>query len=134
MPKTTHERRGGSFAPPLSAEKLAAYAALVPTIEDPQVKETMEKLHALGVEFQKTPSSTLAGSPHPSGMGEIVRLEPAEIQRIWDLVPWDYELAAMQTKLDGLAADSPLRTPAFHLLWMAKELEMGREPITSDKL
>ena len=89
MPKTTHERRGGSFAPPLSAEKLAAYAALVPTIEDPQVKEIMKKLHALGVEFQKTPSSTLAGSPHPSGMGEIVRLEPAEIQRIWDLVPWD---------------------------------------------
>lgn len=130
----SNQRRGGSFAPPLTAEKLAAYAALIPAVADVQVKEIMEKLHALAVLFRQTGDSQLPGNPHPSGMGEIVPLAPEEILRIWDLVPWDYELKAMQDKLDGLAADSPLRTPAFHLLWMAKELEMEREPISSDKL
>jgi hypothetical protein len=132
MPLAPHV--GGSFAPPLPKAKLDEYAGLVNSAEDPQVKEILVRLHALAVEFQKTPPSKLAGTPHGSGVGTIVPLEQKEIDRIWEHVPWDYELAAMQAKLDELPADSPLRTPAFHLLWYAKELCLDREPITSDTL
>ena len=126
-------RIGGSFAPPINSETLAGYKALIPSAP-PEVGEVMGKLCEMVEVFQQTPASTLAGSPHPVGRGQIVPLEDAEIKRIWDYVPWEYEIKAYQGLFDELASDSPLRTPCFHLLWYAVELCKDREPITNDKI
>jgi hypothetical protein len=68
-------------------------------------------------------------------MGQIVPLHPAEVERIWDHVPWDHELDGIQRLFDAIpASQKDLRNAAFHLLWYAKELAHDREPITQDKL
>jgi hypothetical protein len=134
---------GGSFAPPLSKEKVAEYQKAAESAE-PRIREVMLKLCRMVEVFQETPESPLPGQPHPLGAmrtldgrlvaPQIVPLEEVEIQRIWDEVPWDYEIEAYRTLFDSLPADSPLRTPCFHLLWFATELEKDREPLTNDKV
>jgi hypothetical protein len=51
------------------------------------------------------------------------------------VVPWRYEIEAMQRLFDGIdPAEKELRDAAFHLLWFVTELERDREPVTNDKL
>lgn len=126
-------RIGGSFAPPLTPDRLAAYRQAAQSA-DPPTRDAILALAAMVEHFQATPASTQAGTPHPSGRGLIVPLEATEVQRIWDVVPWDHELDAMQMLFDRLDGKSPLRTPAFHLLWYARELAKDREPITCDRI
>lgn len=126
---------GGSFAPPLPAEKLVAYKALAETA-DPQTKEAMSVLAKMLEEFRKTPESKAKGTPHPSGLGQIVLLEGEEIKRMWEHVPWQEELdmyAALFDKIDPVG-QKELRDAAHHLLWFGRELCLDREPITNDKL
>lgn len=128
-------RKGGSFAPPLAADTLAAYRALAASAP-PQVRDAMNVLLVLAEEHRKHPESTAAGAPHPSGRGRIVPLAVAVADALDPLVPWDEELemfAAVFGRIDG-AEDKSLRDAAFHLLWYAKELSLGREPLTCDKL
>ena len=125
---------GGSFAPPLDSTKLAVYRQLAAKAE-PKLAEVLVKLCDMVALFQKTPASSAPGTRHPSGRGVIVPLDPAEVKRIWDAVPWDYECDAYQRLFDEIPAENkPLRNAAFHLLWMAKELSMDREPLTNDRL
>lgn len=126
-------RIGGSFAPPLDADKLAAYRQAAETADAP-TKDAMLALVNMVECFQQTAPSRQPGTPHPSGRGVIVPLEADEVARIWDLVPWDHELDAMAGLFDRLDGNSPLRTPAFHLLWYARELAKDREPITCDRI
>jgi hypothetical protein len=86
--------------------------------------------------FRETPDSVQPGTPHPSGRGVIVPLEDAEIQRIWDVVPWMEELKMYGQLFEKISATEQrdLRNAAFHLLWFGKELCSDREPITNDKL
>lgn len=125
---------GGSFAPPITADLLSEYRAAAAAAGDQKIKDAMLQLCDMVELFQQTPASRNGGTPHPSGLGLMVPLEDAEVQRIWDAVPWDYECDAIQSLFDTLSPESPLRTPAFHLLWMAKELTQDREPMTTDKL
>lgn len=130
---------GGSFAPPLTADKLKDYRKLVAK-SSPEIKEAIEKLCVMAELFIQTPPSKNGGKPHPSGKGVIVPLETEEIKRIWDHVPWAYECDAFQSLFDTLPSGpkgSPeydLRNAAFHLLWYAKELTSDREPLTNDRL
>lgn len=125
-------RFGGSFAPPL--DSLEPYKSLAATAPE-QVKDYMTKLIVMLETFRQTPDSTLPGSPHPSGRGNIVPLDDAEVKRIWDVVPWSEELDAMAVVFDRIGPEQkPLRDAAFHLLWFGRELCADREPITSDKL
>lgn len=126
-------RIGGSFAPPISADTLSSYKGVAGSAS-PQVKEVMLKLCQMVEVFSQTPASTLPGAKHPSGTGTIVPLAEAEKERIWNMIPWDYECDAYQNLFDQIPTDSPVRNPAFHLLWFAKELCMDREPLTKDRL
>ena len=130
----TITRVGGSFAPPITADLLSEYRAAAESSGDQKVKDAVLQICDMVDLFQQTPASRNGGTPHPSGRGMVVPLEEAEVERIWDAVPWDYECDAIQSLFDTLSADSPLRNPAFHLLWYAKELTLDREPMTADKL
>lgn len=125
---------GGSFAPPLSAAKLAEYRTLASKSDDRRVRDVMLLLCKMVEVFQETPASTLNGSVGPTGLGVVIPLEAAEVDRIDAVVPWDYECDAYQNLFETIPTDSNLRTPAFHLLWYAKELTVDREPMTNDKL
>jgi hypothetical protein len=126
---------GGSFAPPLDAEKLATYRALA-AAADPQTREALESLAKMVETFHETPRSQERGTAHPSGRGVVVPLEEAEVKRIWDVVPWKEELDMYGQLFDRLdpAGQKALRDAAFHLLWFGYELTMDREPLTADQL
>ena len=100
------QRFGGSFAPPITAQKFAEYEALmaVPATDelDLKVKSTCKDLLKMLKVFQETPASALPGSKHPSGRGTITPLEPAEIKRIDPVVPWDHECEAYKVLFDQL--------------------------------
>jgi hypothetical protein len=125
---------GGSFAPPLTAEKLREYRTAIERTAPEDLKASLLGLCAMVEEFGKTPASDQPAAPHPAGMGHLQKLDEAEIKRIWDLVPWSWEVDALRLRCASIPADSPLRTPAYHLLWYAKELAEDREPCTCDKL
>lgn len=99
-------RLGGSFAPPLDAQKLAQYRKLAEGASDPRVRDAMRPLCKMMEVFQETPPSALSAVPHPVGeftdgdgtkyrSPAVALLEEKEIKRIWDYVPWDYETDAL---------------------------------------
>ncbi len=125
---------GGSFAPPLDADKLRQYRVVIERQAPDDLKEALFGLCRMVEVFYETPASDEPAEPHPVGMGVVQKLEPEEIERIWDLVPWPWEVDALRGRCASIPAGSPLRTPAYHLLWYAKELTEDREPCTNDKL
>lgn len=135
METITRVRVGGSFAPPITADKLASYKTLAASA-DTRTQDYMNQLITMLEKFNETPKSTLAASAHPSGRGQIIPLADEEIQRIWNEVPWKEELDVMGNWFDKLDASSQkdLRNAAFHLLWYGRELCLDREPITNDTL
>jgi hypothetical protein len=90
---------GGSFAPSLTADKLQAYRELAETAQ-PAIKEMMTGLIKMVDVFQETPPSTLPGTSLRIGRVTALKtpLAQAEIERIWDHVPWDHEVR-MYTEL-----------------------------------
>lgn len=129
------DRIGGSFAPAITPEVVAQYRQLA-TETDPKIQEAIHKLCDMVDRFQETPESTLRGTAHPSGVGLMVPLEDHEVQRMDEHIPWDYELKAYGEMFDTIdpLRQKDLRNAAFHLLWMANELYLDREPMTKDKL
>jgi len=125
---------GGSFAPPLPAEKLAEYRTIIADHGPDDIRDTLQDLCDLVAMFTGTPESSQATTPHPCGVGHVQKLDDAEIARLWDACPWPWEVDALRLRCASIPADSPLRTPAYHLLWYAKELAEDREPCTADKI
>lgn len=134
MPVAT-PRIGGTFAPPIGGGQLDDYEILASKASGP-VGDSMLKLIMMVRKFQETPASSLPGTPHRSGVGLVVPLEPAEVERIDPVVPWEHELDAMARLFDGinLVGQKALRDAAFHLLWYGRELFLDREPMTKDRL
>lgn len=143
-------RVGGSFAPSITSKKLDEYRELAQGASEP-IKDAMLKLCEMVEVFSETPRSKLKGEKHPSGIGIAVPLEPEEIQRIWELVPWDYEIQGLiggitkdNTYVLGLfdslpvgekgSEDNNRRNAAYHLAWYGVELSKDREPMTTDTL
>ncbi len=141
---------GGSFAPPLSDELLAKYKVMVEALTPSPVKDAMEKLlHCCGV-WWELPDSNNGSRPHPVGVGAIRHLDEAHKKALWDHIPWSHrsngkdvngnpikgELDHMQDLLETISNETQrdLRNAAHHLLWHVIELDLDREPITSDKL
>lgn len=126
---------GGSFAPPLTEDKLKEYKLLAATA-DIRISEIMLKLIEMVEVFNQTPTSILKPELHRTGIVNQIPLEDAEITRIWNYVPWDYELEAYSKLFETIdnTNNKPLRDACFHLLWFARELEADREPITNDKI
>ncbi len=127
-------RLGGSFAPPITAEKLDTYRLLADQ-EGGEIGHEMTKLCQMVEVFFQTPASTLPGKPHPL-RGTIIPLEEAEIKRIWDYVPWPRECESLSDLFETIPNETKreLRNAANHLLWYARELAADREPITNDKI
>lgn len=142
---------GGSFAPPLSDELLAAYKALIDALDPSPVKDAMTTLYNCCAKWWDLPESNGTARPHPSGRGQIVNLDHTVRSELDPHVPWNHELDAMHgvdesgkpRLLEALDPESQreLRNAAFHLLWHVKELalgedqgEWGREPITTNLL
>jgi hypothetical protein len=130
-----NQRFGGSFAPPLTDELLAEYKAAVDALPASALKDGLLILYNCCQKWWEQPESTEGTTLHPSGAGTIVSLDPAIAKALWDHIPWKEELATIQVLCDAIpASQQKLRHCAFHLLWHAKELEMDREPMTSDKV
>lgn len=134
---------GGSFAPPLTDAKLAAYRDLIDALPPSAVRDALDTLHKCCAEWWELPeSSGTETRPHAVGIGTVVDLDEPSKTALYDLIPWAHELNAMGGWTDatgyhaGLFDDlrGELRDAAFHLLWHVKELDLDREPITNDKL
>lgn len=126
-------RIGGSFAPPLTDELLAKYESLASAADAP-VRDAMSTLLACVRKWWNLPYSGPTGStPHPSGVGTIIPLDAPIAAELEPHIPWGHEIAAIQGLFDAIPVEQrDLRNAAFHLLWHVKELDLDREPITSD--
>lgn len=128
---------GGSFAPPLTDESMAAYKSLIDAQPPSAVKDAMATLHnCCGVWWNLPESNGTATQKHPVGVGLIVKLHDDHAKALEPNIPWDHELDAIQALFETIPNETqkPLRDAAFHLLWHVKELSLGREPLTNDKL
>jgi hypothetical protein len=121
----------------LTDELLLEYRKIIESLDpQSQIRDAMQKLLHCCEQWWNQPESTGDGKPHPSGRGVIVDLDKSIADALWEHIPWDDELKAFAALFDKLdpVAEANLRNAAFHLLWHAKELELDREPITTDKL
>jgi len=128
---------GGSFAPPLTEEKLAEYQSLISVLDTHSpIRHAMQSLMDCCVAWWSQPESTGDGRPHPSGQGVIINLDKPIAEALWDATPWDHELKAYGELFDKIdpRTEKPLRDAAHHLLWHGWELFHDREPMTADKL
>ncbi len=128
---------GGSFAPPLTDAKLADYKALADALPVSPVRDAMERLLACCHAWWELPESAGTPSiPHAGGTGTVVLLSPGNRQAMFDHIPWAAELDLFATLFEGIdnTTQKPLRDAAHHLLWHAREFDLDREPLTSDKL
>jgi len=157
---TTKRYVGGSFAPPLPAEKLDQYREILLRDAPEDIRGSLVDLCDLVALFQATGESSQPKAPHPVGRGYVQRLDDAEIARIWDACPWAWEVEALRQRCNQLQPtevdrDNARRHAEYkargermpddervvtlidasrHLLWFAKELAEDREPCTADKL
>ena len=98
----TRKLIGGSFAPPLTVEKMTAYKSLAESCDDRKCKGYMNDLIKMVDVFFETPESCEKAVKHPAGVGMMVPLEEAEVERIWDCVPWSEECDLIGQALDVL--------------------------------
>ncbi len=128
---------GGSFAPPLTDAKIAEYEALVAAVSTSPIRDALLRLLALLKQWWELPESTGTPTrPHASGTGTIVMLDGAYQSALFDAIPWREELTLFGQLFESIdnGTQKPHRDAAHHLLWHAFELELDREPLTSDKL
>lgn len=126
---------GGIFAPPLPVEKARGYRELAASLED-FIKEPFLRLCDMVEQFHETPESQLPGIAHVTNRALVVPLEDVEKDRMYDAIPWPHEMemyGALFELLDPVSQKTE-RDAAFHLLWFARELDLDREPLTTDKL
>lgn len=132
------DRVGGTFAPPLTDAKIAEYEALINTLPKiSQIRDIMNILLKCCKEWWKLPESKSNEIvKHASGTGVVIKLDESVNSALWDFIPWRTDIKAYGDVLDTIdpVGQKDLRNAAFHLLWHAAELELGREPITNDKL
>lgn len=123
-------------APPLSDELLADYQGRILALPEGPVKDACDALWDAGKSWWELPESDHAPKEHPSGRGKVIELTDSLKGWLDELLPWDHEIKGIESLLDSIdpVADKSTRDMAFHLLWHVKELCLGREPITLDKL
>lgn len=130
------------FAPVLTDESLVNYRIAVDLLELGPVKDACNGCLKAVEAWHKLPESTRDDVDkfriRHNGVDKtfsVVPLKKEHVEQLWELVPWGYELDAMQSLFDGIPAEQKeLRNMAFHILWHARELCEDREPLTQDKL
>ena len=124
-------RFGGSVAPALTDEKLASYKSLVEST-DPATKvgDYLRIVQRCVARWWELPESDSEERQlHRSGSGQVIPLTDPLKKELFDLIPWEEELTAIQNEFETLP-NGVLRDCAFHLLWHVRELNLDREPIT----
>lgn len=136
------------FAPPLTDELLAGYAARIDALPDSQgaLRDVMRTCLAavrLWWELPESPADPEEPKLAVLHRGRDVRvpltkLTPDIQKALFDAIPWAHELKAMKELVDGLDQSTPeghvLKAVASHLLWHVCEFERDREPLTLDRL
>lgn len=135
------------MAPALTDETLDRYRQLAAAAAGPVRDSMLACLVAIGHWWELPDSSrtdgdrlkllrrAAAGEPRSETVYELVPLEETHKDQLDDLIPWPHEIAAMQGLFDTIPVEQKeLRDAAFHLLWHLKELDLGREPATLDRL
>lgn len=131
------------FAPALSEAKITDYEIVVANQRDnPPLHDAMTSLLKCVKEWWKLPESKRADGDRfkirHKGKEQVLHFVPLEEdhqKKLFDLIPWDHELKAIQSLFDTIPADNKeLRDCAFHLLWYVRELCLDREPLSQDKL
>lgn len=104
---------GGSFAPPLSDETLAAYKTLAEELPvDSPTRDAMLKLHACCSQWWELPESTgtiTQARKHASGVGNIIDLDDEHKKALWEAIPWEHELEAYKKLFNKLELDAENR-------------------------
>ena len=121
-----------TFAPGLTDAALEKYKVLVRTLKGP-AKAPAEALLKLVTTWITLPESKSLPSPHPSGLLQVVELEEKYKEALYDLIPWPSELKTYAEIFETLT-ETPTRNMCFHLLWYAHEFNLGREPLSNDKI
>lgn len=133
------------IAPEFTDELLAKYKDMIDLL-DPrsQVRDILEKLFRCAMEWwnyrESTEKSVVRATGTDITRGPNVRLQMLDEEaknQFFDFVPWMDELNAYGEVLDREfphPARETERNAAFHLLWLAKELCLDREPITKDRI
>jgi len=112
----------GSTAPPLTDELLDKYETLA-AIADTSIKHAIHKCLACVFKWWNLPESNKQ------------TLDPEIATILEEYIPWAHEIDAIQQLFNNIPSNQmDLRDAAFHLLWYVRELDFGREPITTDKL
>ncbi len=128
---------GGSFAPPLTNELLASYRETVDALPTSPIKDALSALlNCCGVWWELPDPVGTAMWQHQSGRGTVVKLQADHAATLDPHIPWAHELESFKALFDAISNDTQrdLRNLAFHLLWHVIELDLGREPLTKDKL
>lgn len=115
------------FAPPLDDTKRNNYKQLFAQTKGP-LRQALNALSNAIDRWWDIPESKGAKTKHALVNAEVIALDD-ETRKAVNL-PSLHEIAELLETI----APGPLRNAAFHLLWHAKELELGREPITLDKV
>jgi hypothetical protein len=126
---------GGSFACPLTDDLLAKYEALANAAEQ-SIKDAMLCLLNCCKQWWNLPDSSSAKVPHLSGRASMTPLDETNKKALYDHIPWEDELKVFADRFETISNDTnkELRDAAHHLLWHVVELNLDREPITTDKV
>ena len=138
---------GGSFAPPLTNALLKRYGEIANALPRSALQDALHRLLDCVEKWWQLPDPVNAQRMvHPVGhirtrdgmiqTAFLIPLSPEHAAALGDLIPWPHELDAYGVLFDGISPtqEKEKRGAAFHLLWFVRELELGREPITSDLL
>lgn len=135
------------FAPPLTDDLLRAYRILADALPDSRgdVRDALRECLKAVETWWGLPESK--GNARHDGHLLLVHRKEERLVRItglsetlkkelWDSIPWDYEIAAMEKLFESISNETgrELRDAAFHLLWHVRELSLDREPLTQDAL
>lgn len=137
MPENVRQvHAGGSFAPPLTDALFASYEKLAKEAGGP-VGEAMQSLLKCCRAWWDLPEPEGTKQwAHPSGRGTVVELQGDHAKALDPHIPWKHEIETTARLFDAIDPETQrdLRNAAHHLLWHVVELDLGREPLTKDKL
>lgn len=127
------QRLGLSMAPTLTLRDLQRYRRLAADAGG-EVGEALEQLADLAwmyLHLGPLPPDA-PGEPHPAApAARVMALTEAQRQALGPLLPWPHRLQELGILFGALdpRSQGDLRTAAYHLLWLAGELSLGRHPL-----
>ncbi len=131
------QRFGGAFAPPISQAHLTGYTILIDAVADATKRAALQRLLSCVTHWYNLPESDpTQGKMHPCGVGTIIPLDSTVKNALAQHIPSGPEIKIYEAVAESINHNThkDLRNAAHHLLWHVKELALGREPITLDKV